>query len=223
MLVKCPHKTRLGDSIAAVNNACHLSKNGMGEALLVPNNKIFAWGPNQTRRAIDCFRFALSLFDLGPIKSSLEDRHGKPLPKLPESCYLNHAIPIAKENPDLILLDLEPRTGLNKFDDKLKKMIWDRAHELGTPIDLHGEANKNGLQSTVDLFKRAKCFIGADSGFAHASHALDVPCFMFRNKGPIGRMERWHRYNQYTLVNSPADIMISPAPPVRISRDTGSW
>ena len=214
MRIVCPSRPFLGDSIIAVNNACLLAK--QEDVLLVPRHKIV----NSVigKRSMECFEFALGLFDLGSLGYSMRTREADLLPKLPQSSYLDHAKRFIRGKPELVLLDLNPRFRPhspdyktlfdNSFTEDLKEKIWERAYELGTPVDLHTTALREGLQATLSMFLRAKCFIGADSGFAHVSHALDVPCFMFLNRGRLRRLKEWHEYNQYTLVNSPDEIIL---------------
>ena len=205
--VVCPARTRLGDSVVAINNACLLAKE-KSDVLLVPHRKIFSWEAREINRVIECFEFALSLFNLGSLKVSNEERMAKELSKLPQSSFVENAKPFIREAHSLVLLDLFPRCGCNKFSKELQDKILEVAKELGEPVDLHRFANRNGLSSTLGLFKLAKCFIGADSGFAHVSHALGVPCFMFRNRGRVGKLEKWHNGNQYTLVEDPEDLLL---------------
>lgn len=222
----------LGDSVIAVNNACLLSKTN-DNLLLVPHRKIFqnthlrdgSERGKRGRRSIECFEFALSLFELGSLKVSMSEwgHKTKRVSKGPQSSYLEHAKPFVRHNQELILLDLCPCTW--PFRPESIHPVRKKAEQLGEPVDLHRFANEKGLTATVDLFLRARCFIGTCSGFAHVSHIFGVPCFMFLNGNRPRRLEELHRHNQYTIVSSPDEIVIPSVPsgPNTIGLITGSW
>lgn len=199
-LTVCPARTRLGDSIIAVGNACLLATKR--PLTIVPNSKIFTWPDKDRERALSTFRFALSLFNLTNVKVSLEPRKAKELDRIPKcSPYL-----FAKHSenlcPTYILYDLEPSTSFNKFRKKLKQPLLAFLQSLPNSVNLHQLANTESLEATLPFFQNAKCFIGADSGFAHVAHTFNLPCYLFRNRAPLGRLERWHAHSKFQIVSS---------------------
>ena len=200
-----PARTRLGDTVIAVNNAIVVAKRLRKPVRMMFHPKIFGFDRKEHARCLQRMDAALHLFDHAGRIHVVDHVSGTThmLEKLPESCYLDNARKDVQclQARDVICYDLNPNlVNVGKADrERLREFLEGVAAET---MDCHKVGIERGLIPMIERMRHCRCFVGADSGMAHVAHAIGLEAHLIAFNGAVDRLKRWHQFNQYVLYHT---------------------
>jgi hypothetical protein len=203
-------RTRLGDSIIAAVNACHLANKQLSTITLHPNPKIFQWDKAPRERSLQGLRFAASLFKNNSYFKYSEEippYTAKLLSKLPTCNYSTYTCIAHIPKFPIICYDFNPRTRMNRPTKKERTDIINFLNKEAPTFNCSLFANEHSLEHMFNILKSSLCYVDCDSGITHVAHTINIPCHIIRFNGTNGRMERWHKYQNYSAYNTSIDFM----------------
>lgn len=214
-IVYVPARTRLGDTIIAVNNAIALSKQLGKKIRFALNPKLKTWTKendyNSVQSCIQRLEAAffllkhenhLELCDYSKIEDWIE------LPKLPINSLIENAKSNNAAKINFACYDFFPATPRNRFSFKQRKEIVNYLTKKKIPlINCHDAANQFGLIKAIELMASCEHFIGADSGMSHIAHVLNLKVHIIRQGSSPEHVAKWHAGCSYFLYDNVYDFI----------------